>query len=113
MSLLEAMLLGIIQGATEFLPVSSSGHLVIGQTLMHIRIPGVAFEVAVHLATLLSVLLVYRKRVVELAMGMFKGEGRAWRYLGLLILATVPAAVVGLGAGGYVEALYHLSLIHN
>ena len=106
MSVLEAILLGIIQGATEFLPVSSSGHLVIGQTLMDIRIPGVAFEVAVHLATLLSVLLVYRKRVGGLVMGMFKGEGQAWRYLGLLILATVPAVVVGLGAGGVVEALF-------
>jgi len=102
----EALILGIVQGATEFLPVSSSGHLVIAQALMHIRIPGVAFEVAVHVATLLSVLIVYRSRVLALARGALKGEREAWRYLGLLVVATVPAAAVGLGAGGAIEALF-------
>jgi len=106
MTVWEALILGIVQGATEFLPVSSSGHLVIGQALMHIRIPGVAFEVAVHVATLLSVLLVYRSRVRALARGAMKGEKEAWRYLGLLFLATVPAAAVGLGAGDAIEALF-------
>ena len=52
MSLWEALVLGFVQGATEFLPVSSSGHLVIGQAVLGIDIEGVAFEVAVHVATL-------------------------------------------------------------
>lgn len=106
MSLLEALILGIIQGATEFLPVSSSGHLVMGQAVMDIRIPGVAFEVTVHAATLLSVLLVYRSRVTELVRGVSRGEKTAWRYLGLLVLATLPAAAVGVGMGDFFEALF-------
>lgn len=100
------MILGIVQGATEFLPVSSSGHLVVAQALMDIRIPGVAFEVAVHLATLLSVLLVYRKRVADLVRGTLKGEKGALTYVGLLVLATIPAVVVGLGAGDFIESLF-------
>jgi len=103
---IEAFILGIIQGATEFLPVSSSGHLVIGQALMDIRIPGVAFEVALHVATLLSVTLVYRKRIGELVVGVLKGKGDAWRFFGLLVVATIPAGLVGVGAGDLIERLF-------
>lgn len=102
----EAALLGILQGATEFLPVSSSGHLVIGQALLGLELPGVAFEVAVHVATLLSVVVVYRDRLVGLAVGAAKREGGAWRYLGLLALATAPAAVVGVAFRGMIEAMF-------
>ena len=106
MSILEALILGILQGATEFLPVSSSGHLVIGQALMDIEIPGVSFEVAVHVATLLSVLLVYRTRISELLLGVVRRDKGAWRYVGLLLIATIPAAVVGVGAGDLIEGLF-------
>jgi len=106
MTLLEALILGLIQGATEFLPVSSSGHLVIGQAILHISVPGVSFEVAVHVATLLSVLLVYRKRVSGLVVGALKGDSQAWRYVGLLFLATLPAAIIGLTLGDVVEGLF-------
>ena len=106
MSVWEALVLGVVQGATEFLPVSSSGHLVMGQTLLDIRVPGVAFEATVHAATLVSILLVYRERVAELAAGIFRGRKEAWRYLGLLALATVPAAAIGLLWRDEVEALF-------
>lgn len=106
MNLWEAFVLGLVQGATEFLPVSSSGHLVMGQAILGIQVTGVTFEVAVHVATLVSILLVYRKRVAELARGALRGEAPAWRYLGLLVLATVPAAAIGLGFGDALEALF-------
>lgn len=106
MSLLEGLILGVIQGLTEFLPVSSSGHLVIGQAVLGISVPGVVFEVALHVATLVSVLIVYRGRIGRLAGGAVRGDGFSWRYLGLLVLATVPAAVVGLLFGTQVEALF-------
>ncbi|MDX1568148.1 MAG: undecaprenyl-diphosphate phosphatase [Longimicrobiales bacterium] len=106
MSPWESALLGAIQGATEFLPVSSSGHLVMGQALLGIELPGVLFEVIVHLATLLSIVVAYRGRLAGLTSGVFRGQGDAWRYLGLLVLATIPAAVVGLLWGDRVEALF-------
>lgn len=96
MTLWEAIVLGFVQGATEFLPVSSSGHLVVSQELLDVEIPGILFEVAVHLATLLSILLVYRQRVTDLVVGCARGEADSWGYLGLLVIATIPAAVLGL-----------------
>ena len=55
----DALILGILQGITEFLPVSSSGHLVLGQKLLGINIPGNAFEVILHIGTLMSILVVF------------------------------------------------------
>lgn len=98
MSVFEALLLGIVQGLTEFLPVSSSGHLVLGQALLGIDAPGVTFEVVVHLATLCAVLWVYRRRVGELLVGMAGGRPEAWGYAGLILLASVPAGLAGVFA---------------
>ena len=106
MTPLEAIILGFIQGATEFLPVSSSGHLVIGQTLLGVDSPGVVFEVAVHVATLVSILFVYRTRVGDLAVGAVRRDPAALRYVGLLVVATLPAVVVGLLFEDSVEALF-------
>lgn len=106
MSLLEALFLGLIQGLTEFLPVSSSGHLVVGQALLGIRLPGVAFEIGLHVATLLSVLIVYRDRIAKLAGGAVRLEPEAWGYLGLLVLATIPAGALGLLGKDLVERLF-------
>ncbi len=106
MSPWEGLLLGIVQGLTEFLPVSSSGHLVMGQYLLGISLPGVWFEVAVHLATLLSIGVVYRSRIAALVAGAVRGEGSAWRYIGLLAIATVPAGLVGVFLGDWVEGMF-------
>ena len=75
MNIWEALFLGFIQGATEFLPVSSSGHLVAGQALLGLEIPGVRFEVAVHLATLISVFVIYRVRLRTLLDGIIRQDG--------------------------------------
>lgn len=106
MSYWESVVLGIVQGATEFLPVSSSGHLVLSQELMGLRIPGVVFEVAVHLATLVSILLVYRARVGRLVTGGIQGDREAWRYMGLLVVATVPAAILGIFFKDAIESIF-------
>ena len=90
MTVWDAVLIGFVQGATEFLPVSSSGHLVMAQALLGVDMPGVVFEVAVHVATLLSIVIVYRGRLLELARGAYAGDRDAYRYVGLLIVATVP-----------------------
>lgn len=92
----EAVVLGVVQGLTEFLPVSSSGHLVITQALLGVDTPGVFFEVMVHVATLLSVVVVYRGPVASLLRRAVAGDAEAWAYLGKLGLASIPAAVGGM-----------------
>ena len=107
MTLWEALGLGVVQGFTEFLPVSSSGHLVMGQTLLDMQIPGVRFEVLLHLATLLSVLVVYRERILRLAMGVTLQRRREdLRYVGLILIATTPAAALGIFFGDRATALF-------
>ena len=101
MSELEALILGVLQGATEFLPVSSSGHLVMGQELLGLSVPGIAFEVVLHVATLLSVFVVYRGRILELGTGaLVKNDRGAWRYLGLSRSRDPPCRDRGAGVQG-------------
>ena len=72
MEALEAALLGLVQGLTEFLPVSSSGHLVIGETLLGYAEEGILFEIAVHVGTLAAILVFYRARIAELLLGLVR-----------------------------------------
>jgi undecaprenyl-diphosphatase len=103
----EALILGVVQGLTEFFPVSSSGHLVIGQELLGLQVPGLLFDVAVHLATLVSVLIVFRARIVQLVRGAFGLAGESsWPYLLKIGLATLPAVIVGLTLKDYFEARF-------
>lgn len=102
----EGLFLGLLQGATEFLPVSSSGHLVMGQSLLGVEVPGASIEVALHLATLLSVLIVYRSRVWALISGVARGDSKQLGYGGLLALASIPAAIAGIGFGDFFESLF-------
>jgi len=85
---IEAAVLGLIQGLTEFLPVSSSGHLVIGQTLFGLAGSQLAFDVLVHGATLLAVLVYFRGRLIDLV------KPAGWTYVLKLALATVPVVIV-------------------
>lgn len=107
----EAAILGFIQGATEFLPVSSSGHLVIGQRLLGIQISGLHFEVAVHVATLLSVCIVYRDRLSGLAVGAIRRDPVAWRYIAMIAVGTIPAVVLGLGLSSLIESLFDVPAV--
>jgi undecaprenyl-diphosphatase len=105
-SLLESILLGLVQGLTEFLPVSSSGHLVMAQMLMGLSQEGLLFEVTVHVATLASVLIFYRRRVGELVLGALRGQPEAWAYAAKLVVATLPAVVAVLAFGDVLEAQF-------
>lgn len=106
MNLLQATLLGIVQGLTEFLPVSSSGHLVLAQSLMGLELPGVVFEIVVHLATLLAVCVVYRRSLGRLVLGVVRGQRAELLYVALLALATVPAALVGFALADTFESIF-------
>jgi len=102
----EALFLGMVQGLTEFLPVSSSGHLVMFQALLGIHEEGLLFEITVHVATLLSVLVFYRRRVAELVVGVLTGRAEALRYVAKLVVATLPAVIVALAFGDFLDAQF-------
>jgi undecaprenyl-diphosphatase len=91
----QGLLLGIVQGLTEFLPISSSGHLVVAQAAIGLTTPGVVVEVVLHVATLLAVLVVYWKRIAQLTLGGIRGDRATWHDIGLLALASVPAGLAG------------------
>jgi undecaprenyl-diphosphatase len=104
----QAVLLAIVQGLTEFLPISSSAHLVIPSLLLDWEDQGLAFDVAVHVGTLLAVMAYYRHDLERMATAWFRslGGGRQSadsRLVWYLALGTVPAGVVGLVAGGLIE----------
>lgn len=92
----DGLVLGLVQGLTEFLPISSSGHLVLAENLLGFQSPGLYFEVGLHLATLLSVFIAYGPRIRALLHGLISREGESWRYAGLLLLASVPAGLAGV-----------------
>jgi len=96
MTLWQGILLGLVQGLTEFLPVSSDGHLALIGHLAGVRTPGVFVEVALHVATLGSILVVYGRRFWDLALGVLRRQPDALRYAGLLIIAMIPAGLVGV-----------------
>ena len=101
MSWLQAALLGLIQGLTEFIPVSSDGHLSAAEMLMPgFGQVGLLFDVVVHVGTLTAILVYYRELLAKEVAGFFAPDPaarrRAWRLALLLFVATVPTAVVGL-----------------
>jgi len=111
-NVLQAMLLGLLQGATEFLPVSSSAHLVIVPWLLGWSNPGLAFDSVLHLGTLLAVLLYMRREIEIVVRGWWRSVRRRnlalpeERLGWLIVLSTIPGAVLGYLAEDYFEALF-------
>jgi undecaprenyl-diphosphatase len=101
-----AALLGLVQGLTEFLPISSDGHLVIVEELLGVHQEGIVFEVAVHVATLVSVLIFFRVKVLALVGGALRGDADAWRYGMKMAVATLPAVGAGLFLLDFFEGLF-------
>ena len=107
MSWWEAVVLGVVQGITEFFPVSSSGHLVMTEQVLGVDNPGILFEIAVHVATLVSVLLVYRATIWRLIRGCCGlEETSTWPYVLKVVLATIPAVIVGFTLKDWFEARF-------
>ena len=96
--IINAILLGIVQGLTEFLPVSSSGHLEIAKSLLGVDLKndGMLMTVILHFATALSTVVVFRKDIIEILMGLIRpGEDREHQWFCFkIILSLVPAAAV-------------------
>lgn len=106
----EAVILGLVQGLTEFLPVSSSGHLEIGKVLLGVDIPKdtmTMFSVMVHAATVLSTILVFRKQIWGLLKGFFRFQyNDQTDYLFKIAVSCIPIMIVGLFFKDDVEAMF-------
>lgn len=109
MALWEAALLGLIQGLTEFLPVSSSGHLVIFQDILGMDEPGVTLEVMLHFGTLLSVFWVFRRDFLDL-LTFWKNHGQR-HFLIMLGITTIITAIIGFFFSSYVDMLFKSTLL--
>ncbi len=111
MTFLEAILLGILQGLTEFLPVSSSGHLVLAQQFLGLKEPLVFFDVMLHVGTLAAVLVVYRAAIGRLVIGGLSalGDTQLWRkpgatlntsaelkFIWLILLGSIPTGIIAV-----------------
>lgn len=97
MSIVEAVLLGILQGLTEFLPVSSSGHIELGKALLEVdQADNLLFSLIVHGATVLSTIIVFRRDIASLFKGLFQFEWNTeTKYVVLLLVSAIPIALIG------------------
>ena len=112
MSSLEAILLGLVQGLTEFLPVSSSGHLAIGKALFGIETADLSFEIVVHAATVLATIIVFWKDIWKLLCGLFKFKMNSeTRYIILILISMIPVFIVGMFFKDKVEAIFGSGLL--
>lgn len=107
MNFWHSIILGMVQGLTEFLPISSSGHLVVIQSLLKVS-EGmiISFDIVVHLGTLLAVVVYFREDLLKLGRGLIAGERQSLQLALFLIIGTIPAVLFGLGAKSYLEKLF-------
>jgi undecaprenyl-diphosphatase len=108
---LQAIVLGIVQGLTEFLPVSSSAHLILIPWLLHWQDPGLAFDVALHLGTLLALLLYYWRDWLDMGLSLASGNEGPRRLLFLLIIASVPGAIIGVLLEKQAETIFRSPIL--
>lgn len=111
MNLLQAAFLGLIQGLSEFLPVSSSGHLILGASVLGLPAPGLSFSIMVHLGTAFATVVMLWREVRWLVIGVFAPDhpshrARALGVTGLLLLASLPAALVAFLAGDWIDEAF-------
>ena len=108
MSLIEAIILGIVQGLTEFLPVSSSGHIELGKAILNINTTdNLLFSIVVHGATALSTLIVFRKEILDIIKGLLQFEiNESLHYTLKIIISMIPVGVVGILFEDKIEALF-------
>ena len=113
MTVIEAILLGILQGITEFLPVSSSGHTIIGAELLGLSgEENLSFSIVVHAATVLSTIIILWSEIWKLLQGVFKFRwNEEMQYVAKIFLSMIPVLIIGLFFKSYVERLFGSGLL--
>ena len=103
--LLKAAILGIVEGMTEFLPISSTGHLIVVGSLLNFNDErGKLFEIVIQSAAIMAVMWEYRAKIAEVAGGLQRGEERARRFMTNIAIAFLPLALIGLLFGKHIKA---------
>jgi undecaprenyl-diphosphatase len=108
-TIFQAALLGVVQGLTEFLPISSTAHLLIGERLLGFEDPNSVFTVMIQLGSILAIVWLYRAKILDVVLGLTTKPG-ARRFAAVIIVAFLPAAFAGALASDYVEAVLHKSI---
>jgi len=111
MNWIQALILGIVQGLTEFLPVSSSGHLVLAQHILGVDEAGVLLEVILHMGTLAAILVYFYDDLKQLLLEFIKGEKDAKNSVLFLIIATLPAVCAGLVLQDTIESTFTIAIV--
>lgn len=108
MTIIEAIILGIVQGLTEFLPVSSSGHIELGTVLLGVQSEdNLLFSVVVHSATALSTIVVFRKDIADLFRGLFQFQwNESMEYIAKLLISMIPVGLIGVFYKDQIEAFF-------
>jgi undecaprenyl-diphosphatase len=106
MNLIYSVLLGIVQGLTEFLPVSSSAHLVIVQNLFGIKDPQIFFDIVLHLGTLCAVVLYFYKDIIYILKSLIDVRSEGFRFAVLLFMSIIPTAIGGFLLKDFFESLF-------
>lgn len=97
----KALLIGVVEGLTEFLPVSSTGHIILAEELLDFQgPPGKVFEIVIQLGAILAVCLLYRAKIWTTAMGVLEREKRATRFALAILVAFLPAVIIGVARHG-------------
>ncbi len=109
--LLSIVILAVVQGLTEFLPVSSSGHLEILRAVTGLEGDPVTLEVALHLGTFLAVLFFFRKRILDLLAQAWKGEGKGRAWILAVVVGSIPAGLVGVLFKDWFEQVFQSLLV--
>jgi len=104
-TILEALFLGLVQGFTEWLPISSSGHLVIFQSLLGISVPA-DFDIVIMAGTIAALILYFREKMLFLILGILKGERHALFYAALIVLSGIPTGIIGFAGKQFFKGLF-------
>jgi len=102
----KTVLIGVVEGLTEFLPVSSTGHIILAEEVLHFQgPPGKVFEIVIQLGAILAICFLYRAKILATVGGVVRREPLAMRFAAAVVIAFLPAAVVGVAAHNYIKTV--------